>query len=88
LFARISPPLEALGLFQTRRVIVAVKNNRATLKFNFFSMYQRSVFATPKSGILLGLHRVFQRPAVLNKAGHSSDPFKSRNPKIKLFLVA
>jgi hypothetical protein len=37
---------EAVDLFQTRRAIIAINFNRATLKFNFFYFYQRSVFCS------------------------------------------
>jgi hypothetical protein len=60
---------EAANLFQTRRAIVAISFDHATLKFNFFYIYQRSVFAAPKNGVLFGLHRVFQRPACFEQGG-------------------
>jgi hypothetical protein len=62
--------------------------NRATRKFNFFYYVSKISFAALKQRSRSACIVCFNDRLVLNKAGYSSDPLESRNPKIKLFLAA
>jgi len=62
-FAWFDDNRSAVRLFQARRAIVSIRMERATRNFNFFSMYQRSMFRPLSKGSPSGLRRMFQQPA-------------------------
>ncbi|MEN8173466.1 MAG: hypothetical protein ABFS03_11385 [Chloroflexota bacterium] len=59
--------------------------NPATRKFNFLFYVSKINFAVSKTAPCSTCIVCFNDRLVLNKAGYSSDPFRSRNPKNKLF---
>ena len=82
--ARNSRPPKATGLFQTRRAIVAIRFNRATLKFNFFYFYQRSKSNALCAGCFLLNNRRQCGRSVVNRGTDSS---QNRFPRNRFFTL-